>query len=254
MKNTNEIIYDQAFDVDNLNLEIIETSLILDQDQQNKVDLKWLVLEENAIKNNLTLYNGESYRLESFNKNGINNSYDLKLSKINFKERICLEKLSKNQENKVFSKGLAIGCFMQTADEFFIFGKMSGKTMSDDKIDFIGGVADSDIETSAKGLWGKFLQEMKEEASIDEKYVKYKKYLGFVKPLQGNIILLTYCKLSLSKDEVLDLFNTHHDNEILGLDFVYEDSLELYLNSVGCYKPKAYQLLIKFLSINEKCY
>jgi hypothetical protein len=241
MKQT-KIIYKNFKSKFNIQLLEVDNDTQLPRDLEKLVDAKWQEMTRIASDNDQLLTNSYSYRLEDIYDYGSN--AHMVLSKIDYKHRSGLEKLARAEVDvqDYVSKGLAIGGFIKTSDDKFIFGVLSGKTFNDNKIDFIGGIVDT-ITLNAQGLWQKFLDELEEETGVHGKFVEAGEYLGVLQGNEGNYILLCNCELSLSSKQVQEIFEEQHDQEMRDLDFVDTEDLQDYMNILGGYKPKAYELL-----------
>lgn len=237
-----KIIFDKKLKITEIKPNKIKSSLIIPDYIKNKIDQKWQEMEITAKEKEATLFNGQTYRLESIKKT--NNEYTLNVSLINFKERRCLEYLEKESDlGDISSNGLAIGGFLKTLEGDYIFGALTGKSFNHNKADFIGGIVDSRIELTSAGLWNKFLEEIEEETGLNAKHISDGIYLGIIKTQVDNCVLLCSAKIQLTKLEITKIFNTSLDHEMKGLEFVSATDLENYLNKLGGYKPAAFKLL-----------
>lgn len=210
------------------------------------IEETWLKLQSRAKQNDLLLYNGLSYRLDNVEFNSETAKLTLQLGEFDFRTRKSLELIVGEiieLGHEYLGLGLAIGSLLQTSDGLYVFGQRSGRTMADSAVDFIGGIVESNIEVSEKGLRQMLLLELLEEANIDAREVTINQYLGIILSNRGNAVLLADVRLNITKSQLEHKFTFSDKVEISNLIFVESSNLIQFLKSVGGYKLSVVELL-----------
>lgn len=217
----------------------------IDIEVEKKTQSIWEETLKESKEKGWNIYNGESYRLEQIGKNG--NNIELKVSKLKFKTRnsltrqsISLHKLGEDY----YCKGLAIGWFLRTSDNKYIFGQRSGSSLTVTRIDFIGGILEDVNLRSGKDIIHKGLQEIKEEAGISKQNLKDISIATFVISPSTNIIVLASALVNLDSIECKSIFEKERlEDEMSNLVFVDKDKLRQFLLNLGGYKTPLVDVL-----------
>lgn len=218
----------------------------IDTELEEKVDKFWLEFYKQAIKENKIIFDGESYRLDGFEENS--GKLVIEMSKIKFSKRLPLSRVDGvwNYSNDYQQNGLAIGGFIKTKDNKYIFGVKSGDTISKQTVDFIGGMLeDEHIPQNGQDLFNVNIREIEEEAGIDKSFINTINLIGLIRSKSTTIVLLTFIELNLSENEVKKIFSVRHDSEMSDLIFKKYDELENFCNELGSYKPLSFALFKK---------
>jgi hypothetical protein len=208
------------------------------------IDLNWLEKQRVSEEKGLLLFNGQSFRLDSFSLE--NNNLVLSVSEMEYRIRGSIESMADEVArygDEYLGHGLAIGALLKTSDGYYVFGQRNGKTQSKQKVDIIGGIVDSDVEVSENGLWHMLTVEMEEEASINVHNIKSGDYLGIFFSEFGNCILVARVELNLSRAELTGQFKQNDNAEMDDLIFVTESELFGYLTELGGYKLKMMEVM-----------
>jgi hypothetical protein len=204
----------------------------------------WNELETNVKAKNQLLWNGESLRLDDLKEK--DGKLELYTSPTDYKTRTCLERNVEQVENlglSYLSAGLAIGGFVETLDGFYIFNQRSVKSVEKFRIDFIGGVMDNMEAKDGFDLLNHNYLEIQEELNLSQDLIENIWILGFILSNFGNIIIATSVKLKISFDELSQIFDQNHDEEVQNLVKVSKDELVEFVEKLGSYKPAALELL-----------
>ena len=204
----------------------------------------WSQLETKAKAQNQMLWNGESLRLDDLKEE--NGNLVLYTSPTDYKTRACLERNIEKVESlgmAYFSAGLAIGGFVESLDGVFIFNQRSDKSVSRNRVDFIGGVMDNIHAKDGFDLLNHNYLEIQEEMNLNKDLIENTSILGLVLSSFGNVIVVTFTKLKISFDDLNDLFEQKHDEEVENLVKVSRDDLPEFMAKLGGYKPAALELL-----------
>lgn len=196
-----------------------------------------------AKTKNQTLYDGTSYRLESFKYD--NNKMNITVSPIKFSIRSSLKKLPELESlgEKYYSHGLSVGGFVVTNDGNFLFANKSDKSSSSLKIDIIGGVLEKIEPCSGIGILNANKNELKEELNIDSSMIDEIKIIGIVRSHTTDIVIVTYTILNLSSEEVQNNFEKRNDKELDSIEYVNELEVGEFLERLGGYKWVLKELL-----------
>lgn len=198
----------------------------------------WQETVKDAEEKGKLIFNGESFRLDDFQIN--DGKLSLELSKFSYKVRSSLSKLSERLVllgEAYYCRGLSIGGFVETTDHKFIFGQRSGKTLTNNNVDFIGGILDPKVINNGYDLFAHNKQEIFEELGVTEDNILSIELVALVLTSATNIILLTRTKLDMSSTEVNHTFENANDKEEMkSLMFVDREELSDFLNSLGEYK------------------
>ncbi|GAB4147036.1 MAG: hypothetical protein OHK0017_08280 [Patescibacteria group bacterium] len=211
---------------------------------ESKLLQAWNDIYAEAIKAGKHIYNGKNYRLDDFqvNSEGV---LTLQLSILEYSKQRPLQVLVDEVVEYGYdylSKQIGIGGLILTSDGYFVLGKLSGKTMSVNQIDLIGGMLEvSDLEDGST-LWHKNLEEIQQETGIKPNQITEGWFQGVILTAYGNIQLLTFAKTSLNKAEVQLQFEAEHDAELKSLIYVPEQDIDEYLIELGGYKPLVSQM------------
>jgi len=204
----------------------------------------WEKMETKAIAQNQMLWNGESLRLDDLKLE--NGELTLFTSPTDYKTRASLELNISKVENlslQYLSAGLAIGGFIETIDNYYIFNQRSHKSVDGNRVDFIGGVMDNMSAKDGFDLLEHNYLEIKEEINVSKNEIESINILGLILGDSGNVIFITSTKLNISFDYLQKLFEQKHDEEVFELVKVKDQDLEIFINQIGRYKPLALDLL-----------
>ena len=211
---------------------------------ESKVKVAWKEVYKKAKAEGKQVWDGVSFRLNDVREE--HSHLKLEVSPIKFSVRYPLNKMKEDLERlgeDYYPRGMAIGGFIKTLDGEFIFGQRSGKSMTSNKIDFIGGVIEEHDGASGQSLLSRNQIEIKEEVGIDRRFIDEMFVVGVVLSNTTNVILITYTELSMGSLEVRNVFSKATDDEMSDLIFVEEKNLAEYLESLGGYKTMVIELL-----------
>ena len=188
----------------------------------------WEEREKEAKENNEKLWDGDIYTLEDVSKLESNNI--LKISTIKFSEVVTYVKgLGRNIKNSISPRYICTGVFVQTSDNYFVFGSKRGK----EEGALVGGFTDvDDLEINvSEDFKRNMLKELKEELDINEVDLTNVEFKGILETEKGSVNIFFKVKTSLSKVEVEERYNSINDKEFQSLIFIEENSVKEYLDS-----------------------
>jgi predicted NUDIX family phosphoesterase len=118
-------------------------------------------------------------------------------------------------------------------------------------IDLIGGGLQPDelIVNECKDIFRNEVKEIKEEIGVKEENILKVYGLGILLSSKFNVIFIFLTKLNLTREEVLNTFQTNNDDEMSDLEFVPEHQISKYLENMSGYRPLVAELYEKNWSI-----
>ena len=178
-----------------------------------------------AQKNNQNLYNGLGYRLNTIEV--MKDKVKIELGIIDFKTFLCINEIPEyfdlgEEYHKNYCHNLAT---VKTKDDYYIMVNLSGKSINENKFDFIGGAMETDIKIdSGYQLFESFYKELKEEAFVEKNDIK-ESYLRIIySNPKTNIGFYFEIVLAQTKDELINKFNSREkDPDIHSLKFFKRD-------------------------------
>lgn len=211
----------------------------VDSEIESRIDSIWDRVHNEAREQGKLTFNGKIYRLNNYHVS--NSQLEITFSQIEYKTRIgIIEQMDKvlSLGEDYLHKNVAIGGLIKTADNKYVFGIKSGKTMNQSKEDIIGGMVEPDFKiTSGEMLIEENFREIKEELNVDKELVQDLHVIGLVLSSNGGIIIITSCSLTIDSDVVKKKFDEDSDEEHSDLRFVEAEVLNNYLDELGGYRP-----------------
>ena len=208
-----KLLLNQHFSFDDLVITNAPNSLVLDGATKEKLAGIWQQVEADAQAAGKKVWDGLTYRMNQFSVQ--DSKLHLELAEMPFSMRRSLETLQEKEgENEAWMpNGVAVSPLVQTCDGKFLFGKLSGTTMSTRVYGTFGGIVDRHIG-SGEELWAMFLTEMHEEANIQERDVVQKSIEGIVRSKRGVAIIVAHVQIALSAEEATCKFAEREDDEM----------------------------------------
>jgi len=221
-----------------------ESNRKIDKSLELKVSQKWEEMLKEAKSKGKLIYNGESYRLNNLTET--NCKLHFEVSKFRYSTRRPIrefpEELEKLGED-YYSRGLAIGGFIKTTDDLYIFGKRSGKTMETNSEDFIGGIVDEVDLKTGEDIFKLNKREIFEELNITSAEIADIYLVGVVSTGVANVVIISQTFLNVDSEHVNQLFDKRKDSEMKSLRFVKEKDLKTYLKGLGGHKNAVVELI-----------
>lgn len=240
-----KIIFPHAFTESTFVINKVESRIQLDDSQLRNISSNWQSFEEEAKLKGGQVWDGTYYRLE--NVDDISN--ELQFSTIKYS---TIRGLTHNQDLSSISvqsrpNHISTATLIQTNEGLFVFGVRNKNSMSSRSIDLIGGgLQPEELEVSnCKDIFANQKKEIVEELGISDIHISSMKGLGITLSSKYNVIFIFLTKLSLSKEELLLIFEKKTDDEMQGLEFIEETNLEQYLSEKGSYRPLTAQLYFR---------
>lgn len=203
---------------------------------EEKAKKVWQQKIEEAKKDGKKVWDQSVYRLDRFHVN--ENMCELEFSAIPFSIRSSI----KDFTNDLMKKGeeylpMAVysSVFIETIEGNFVFGEKSDKYVANRKYSYIGGVFNrSEEHDDGTNLFNASSNEVKEELGIEESDIEEFNLLGAFRSESCNVGFVFYCRLKLTKDEVVDKFKKGNDLELNNLFFARRKDLrDVGINKIG---------------------
>lgn len=184
---------------------------------------------KNAARKGIKAWDSQIYRLENFRVD--RDKLFLNFSLIPYSVRVGIKAHRDEMEKfgqDYLSKALYVSAIIETSDGKYLIGKLSGKTLNEKSIDFIGGVLSHDeIEIrSSDDLWQVMFTELDEEANIKKDDVESSSLVGGATSWYSNVALIFYVKLKIDSETVKRKFADRSDDELSDLLCVERPELE----------------------------
>ena len=236
---TPQVLVTGSFGPEDIEITVSESTLVVSNETKQRIENIWNAKEQEAKEKDPNLYNGMSYRLNSWLQQ--DGRLELDFGLIDYKTRLGLVLLSGQQ---VFTeqeqhKGCFVGGSVQTSDGYYVMLKLTGKSMNLDTTEVIGGITEDNIPIDqGPYLYSVMYEELEEEAgitvgdvkniSIDMMYTDSHYHTGFYftvdlsitrKELESRFVdnndvdvdsLLLY-----TKDEYVQVMQDHNTNKQL---------------------------------------
>lgn len=222
----------------NKTLELSQVKLVIESKSNRKIkpefeeeaDKKWEAILKDAKETGKLAY--DNPHIQRLN--------DLEIKEDTLVLHFAEEKFSKLRglreiseihalDDAYWPKGLYICSLTCTSDNKYIFGKVSGKTLSNKKYDYIGGVLDEEVVDKDNYLRKMILQEFEQEVNINESNIEGIKFVGLIISGSTTIGVVVYTKLNINSEEVLKLHKEKNDEEMESIEVIEEDGLEEFL-------------------------
>lgn len=210
---------------EDLSISIRKSNRKIEPSVEDKIQSMWEGKERKAKEEGKKIYNGILYRLNKLEN--INNKLNIELGTLEFKTFLCINEIPEYFElGEEYHKnsGHTLST-VKTKDDKYVMVNLSGKSMNENKFEFIGGAMETDIKIdSGIALFKSFYQELKEEAFIEENDIS-ESYLRliYLNP-KTNIGFYFEVILNLTENELQNKFNSgEKDQDIKSLIFFTRD-------------------------------
>ena len=240
-----KILSNKPFNKDTYTVVHTESSLKLNDIEKNIIDTHWQEFLQKAKSKGAKQWDGTFYRIENI-QNIISGSKELIFSTIKYSQARGIKDdpniLTKFQTNDISTTSL-----IRTIDGYFIFGVRNSNSMSKSRIDLIGGgLQESElVVNSFSDIFKNELKEIQEEIGLKEKEITNIDGIGIIQSKLSNVLFVFFTQLNKSRSEVLDIFIKNDDDEMVGLDFIEEKYLKIYLKDKRDYRPLTGELYFR---------
>ena len=237
------IITNKTYNPSDIICEFTDTTTHkMDMELMNTVDNRWCDTVNNAINNGKTCYNGWSYRVENIEERG--NKLYVKLSIIEFKKRLILQRMLLNNEDMPdysTPNAVSTGGIVKTNDGYYVLVRLSNSTMNNNTYEVPGGMCentwDNEVITTNQKL------EVHEEIGVLERDYKVFTLLGVIKKKATEYNFVYYHELHISKNELLEQYKSVTDTDITGIECFLEDDYKRVMKAINKSKEQYIELL-----------
>lgn len=206
----------------------------INPDWEAKCEAEWLRKVEDAKITGKKAWDSVTYRLNDLKVE--NNRVLLDLGTMPFRIRNTFQNVVdvKDAEEPYLPKGMFVAGLIQTADDLFVFGMPSEKTLVNQKIDFIGGtlVKDEHIVNNGSDLIASLGAELSEEINVSAEKVGSNHLISVVLSDRFNVGLIFHVQLKISSEKVLELFRQSNDQEMSDVVFVAKKDLYNFVSDI----------------------
>jgi hypothetical protein len=224
-------------------IEAHESNRRIDPEIEGRLPDMWHRKTIEAAERDEILYDGTSYRLETFSVSS--DGLEITVSPMKFSIRSTLKRVPELEElgEEFYSHGLSVGGFVITSDGQYVFAQKSARSSSLLREDLVGGVYEKFDTGPRIGIFDMNREELKEELNVDPTMIESMRILGIIRSSTTDIIIITTTRLHISASELQEIFEMREDEELQGIVYVAAENLHDYLNQLGGYKPLMSRLI-----------
>lgn len=157
------------FQPQDLIVSVSESNRKIDPVIEAQIEALWTTKVATAKEQGKTIFNGLSYRLNTWAV--LENKLHLDFGIFDFKTRECLVEAEGYNElpEAYFRKGCHTQGTIKTTDDKYLLVELSGKSLNFNKVDFVGGIMETvpEIKTG-QDIFNSFLLELEEEACVEK--------------------------------------------------------------------------------------
>lgn len=164
---TPQLLAKGQFRPEDLVVSVSPSNRKIDNAVEDQIEGLWSVKLQSALAAGKTIYNGLSYRLNSWTL--VDNKLHLDFGVFDFKTRECVIDAEGyfDLSEEYFRKGCHTLSTIRTSDNQYLLVELSGKSMNLNPIDFIGGIMETNFAMqTSEDVFGSFSEELEEEACI----------------------------------------------------------------------------------------
>jgi len=189
-------------EVNNLKVEIVKSSLVIDEKLQKEINKDWELFLEDMKRKGIKAWNGKKFRFEKVEGNKVF------LSETDFKTNLCLRRLNKMQ----LRNNVVVITNIVTSDNYLVFGRRKNVGVNPNVIAWIAGGVEP-IENSKNVLIDTMQIELKEELGLDINDYELGLNLVYKSIEQSAYYVYFDTKTKFTKDEIVERFKTADENE-----------------------------------------
>lgn len=161
------------FIAEDIVVSVNESNRKIDDSVESKLEELWKEKLKKAKENGQHIYNGLSYRLNLLRVEESKLILDFGI--FDFKTRECLIEVPGyyNLSQEYYRKGCHSLATVKTLDNKYLMVELSGKSMNVNRIDFLGGIMETDPPiVTGKDIFESLYKELQEEAFISRNNIK----------------------------------------------------------------------------------
>ena len=227
-------------EVNNLKVEIVKSSLVIDDKLQTQIDESWGNFLQEMLYKGRSPWNGKKYRVEKIEKNIVF------LSETDFKTNLCLRRIDQMQ----LRNNAVVVANIMTNGNYLVFGRRKNVGIAEGLIAWIAGGVEP-VENSENVLIDTMKIELKEELGLKVNEYDLLLKLVYKSVEQGAYYFYFETYTKLSKAEVLERFNiAEHKEE--NSELLFYKNIEEGINKLKNEKdmlPEVVEFFNKFYEI-----
>ena len=206
---------------ENISITVSESNLILTDEIEKRIKEIWEEKLVESRERGKEIFNGNSYRLNSWDYE--NKKLELDLAIFDYKHRLGLVTLIEQgeiDETKYVQGGCSVGATVKTSDDFYVLVKLSGKSMNNNTIEMLGGMAETETPFSGGNfLFDVLYQELEEEACVGKGDIESCWLRGFFSGTAAHYGFYFETRLNITAEEVAVKFADNSDVDVDSLLF-----------------------------------
>ncbi len=230
-----------------LKVTLSDSNRKIDPGIESQLEDLWQQKLKRAAEEGRTIYNGLSYRLNSFNKD--QNTLTVDLSILEYKVRDGLIDVPGflDLPEDYYRKGCYTTATVRTSDDRYLMVELSGKSMNMNTIDLLGGIMETEPEVrDGNDIFRSMYKELEEEALITEKDIADSYLRSLYLERRTNICFYFEVVLNISSEEIANRFETMaSDQDIKSIKAFTKSE---YLAALQNHNPNK-QLILELMSI-----
>lgn len=244
---TPQILASGQFEPKDIVVSVSPSNRKINDQVEAQIEALWSIKLQSALAAGKKIYNGLSYRLNSWAV--VDNKLHLDFGVFDFKTMECVIDAAGyfdlNQD--YFRNGCHTLSTIRTSDNQYLLVELSGKSMNYNTIDFIGGIMETNFAmNTSEDVFSSFYEELLEEACISKTDIELC-YLAFIY-LNANTNIGFYFEvvLNVTAETLLQRFQeTGKDQDIKAVRVFSKDQYLAMLGTLNSNK----QFIAKHITI-----
>lgn len=240
-----KIIVSGKFAPEDLIVSVSPSNRKIDPAIEGQLDALWEAKKKQADVDGKNCYNGLSYRLNSIEEQ--DGKLQIDFGTIEYKAWGGLVDIPEyfDLSEGYWRKGCFSTATIKTADSRYLMVELSGRSMNQNTVDFIGGIMETNIAfETGKEVFRSFSDELEEEAGIREEDIKECFLKAVYLEERTNVGFYFEVVLNTSSRELLERFKENKDEDIKSLVVYTKDE---YLEAVEKHRSPNKQFIARHL-------
>lgn len=219
----------------------------IDPDIESQLDELWETKLKKAHEEGRTIYNGFSYRLNSFKEEFGKLQLDFGTIEYRIRDGLIDVPGFLDLPETYYRKGCYTSASVKTSDDHYLMVELSGKSMNMNMVDLLGGIMETELDfNTGEDVFRSLYKELEEEALISEQDIAESYLRSLYMERRTNICFYFEVKLNISSAEVLKRFRDASSDQDIKSIKVF-DKTE-YIAALQAHNPNK-QLIVELLSL-----
>lgn len=192
------------FSPDDLRVTLAVSNRKVKPEVEAQLETAWQSMLRQAKTESRQIYNGISYRLNSFQHS--KDTLTLELAPFEYKVRDGLLRVPGyfNLPESYYRKGCYTAASVKTADEKYLMVELSGKSMNMNTIETLGGIVDAEpVIENGDDVFRSLFKELDEEALITEEDISSCYLRALLLEEQTNVGLYFEVRLKITAEQLI---------------------------------------------------